>query len=1593
MHLDSIGRYEIRERLGGGGFGDVYRAHDPSIPRDVAIKCLRRPEDPELLRLFRNEAAAAGHIVHENIVTVYDFGEVDGIPYLVMELLDGEDLGDILARGERLSLHECVELMRQVAVGLHYAHEQEIVHRDIKPSNIRRQENGKAKLMDFGIARVSRAGSGQSTKTGAVVGTLRYMSPEQLAGERVDARSDVFSYGVVYYELITGKHPFDGQTQTAMLYNIVNQQPAPLSEAAPHAPAALGPLLERLLAKDRDQRYQSLEEFLIDSELVVQEVRQERAESLMEEGTRAFSAGDLAQAQRALREALKLDPRNIQARELRERIRSEERTRESAPQIRAILERARELIAAEKFDDAIAELSKAHAIDPTNGGISALASQAESRRSQSLRVADLCRNAESALEQGNLDTALRHATRAADLATGAQEPKELLRRIQAEIDRTEQRRSFDTRIHQARGLVSMGSYDEAEREIEQLRSEYPGRDELQNLLTRVQNERGRVHSRAEISSALAAAREHVSEQRYAEAIRVLEPLQERFPDATEISSLAEYARDSWREHERERELSGLLTAARSHANEQQFDSALQILSGASSIHANDRRVLNAIRELTRAKEASERYSAVQSAHRLAAILYGERRLAEALKTIDDVVATHGDEARKALGGLRDQIVDADAAQHREASIGRAARQAQSLIDQHELDRAKALVGLAIGESGEDPRLTELQARIAQQEQVAQQLGQIESLTRGDQLDEAEAALEAARAQNPSDTRFETLAVRLGEARATYAQRRAFEELRGQVEPLVAERKFDHAMALLDQAGELGSKGEGAILRRRVETARSLDGVWQRVQGPLDEGDGARAGALLDDASQLFPDDAAFQEGLGKLRQRVDDELQRRDRLVSEATQPFRAEAGPAPGQPAATGLPKWIVAVAAVLALAVLGGIALLFVGGGSEVALTVTTQPAGATVRIGETECVTPNCTVTLPAGDYAVEARRPGYQSRAATVKVDPSAGSSRTLEYTLEPIPHRLQINTNLERGTVTLDDAPPVQLEDGQYQLPQVPAGAHRLTVSDGGKGTLALQFEAAPGEPAKLQSIETDGGLTALALATLGGRGQAISSEASGSIRVANQSKPFTSSSPAVFEGIPAGSQAVIYPSGGEQRHALAQFGNFPLVSLSLNTMSDIGILVVETPGVSGAEVLLNGRTHTRRVGAGPLRIRLDAGRYRVEVRKTGYKRPSSKTITLEPAGETRAAFTLQPLSDKATLAIRDAAQGTRVKIDGRDAGEVTDGSLSIGNITPGEHTVALSLKGHKPRSERRKFTAGTTVSVSGVLETTMGTLRVNLTPAAATVTITREGASRSTTLRGGEQTLEEGRYQYRASAEGYEEVSDILEIAAGETIRLPIRLPKKTASGPRPDAELENAWNAARQANSVAAYEGFLAKHGGSSRAADARRAIGALVWDQLDKDDLAALESFRDEYDDPNLRGIAEREIDRLQRAQQQANSGADEALRKDRNAVYAALARYSSAFGNKDLDGVKAAWPQIPKASFDGLKRTFNQRNVQLTMSLQPLADPEISGNTAKLRCQISTSTIKNGRASSTPPRTANVVLGRQAAGWIIQKLEIQN
>jgi serine/threonine protein kinase len=411
--MKKIGKYEIVEELGRGGMGLVYRAYDSLMDRDVAIKVIQDValDVPEIKSRFYREARTAGKLSHDNITIVHDVGEDEGRPFIVMEYLTGSDLRSILDRNEPLSVAQMIEIAIQVCNGLSFSHSKDIIHRDIKPANIRILDGRRVKIMDFGIAKPT---SSQLTSTGAVIGTPFYMSPEQIQGKKIDKRSDIFSFGVLFYELLTHRKPFSGDEPTAVMYKIVHEKPEHFQEFEKIVPANLRDVVVKLLEKDPNKRYQDLSETAADLEAILVELKsgekkkstdeRKRVEKHLQEGKSLLQRLRFKQAHEAVEKAAAIDPGNSQVLQMRTAVREAEGAEARKAEIRDRIDSAQKLLTAKQFDAAVDTLEGVLRMDRGNADARKLIEGAREGL-----LAQLTTEARGALTRDDLAAAERYA--------------------------------------------------------------------------------------------------------------------------------------------------------------------------------------------------------------------------------------------------------------------------------------------------------------------------------------------------------------------------------------------------------------------------------------------------------------------------------------------------------------------------------------------------------------------------------------------------------------------------------------------------------------------------------------------------------------------------------------------------------------------------------------------------------------------------------------------------------------------------------------------------------------------------------------------------------------------------------------------------------------------------------------------------------------------------------------------------------------------------------------------------------------------------------------------------------------------------------
>jgi TonB family protein len=701
-----IGRYEVQAELGRGGFGRVFRAFDPTVGRMVAIKVLStEASERDLLIRFRNEAAAAGKLQHRNIVTIYDFGEQSGTPYIIMELLEGQDLQRVIAGARPLSLLAKVQIMSQIAQGLNFAHRHGVIHRDVKPANVMLLADGTVKIMDFGIALLTQATGSRLTPQGSVVGTFRYMAPEQFMGSNSDRLSDIFSYGVMYYELVTGTHPFDASEPAGVMFRIMQAEPAPMEQFCPGCPTGLQAVVSRLLSKDRERRYQSLEDAEFDAGPILIDLKTVGAADLLLEARQAVAADEVDTAQRLIREILDLDPSNSGGRELRGLIQTLLRRRAVGPRVDALMQKGREHMAARRYPEALHDFESAVGLDDSDPAIGAEMERARAALEQAQRVERMLSEASDALGRQDLTGALQSANAVVQADPENARAAEFLQSVRQRIDQRDRERRIRETFSQAKVSLMLQAFDEAIRALEALQLEFPDSGEIAGLLQRARSEKQASERNRRLVTRMAAAKDAVRDRRFADAAVCLEGLAKEFSETPEVRELLAYVNDEIRALERDEAIDKTTRLALALLEEERYDEALQTVHDALRAYPGEPELLGLAERTASAKNRLVRARALQSALEAGNRFRSEHKYADALHAVDRFSGGYGNDPE--IDSLRQQIeTDRQNAQRMEA-FRRVLDGARDLIRQGHTGTATQMLTQAKAQYPADDELTAL----------------------------------------------------------------------------------------------------------------------------------------------------------------------------------------------------------------------------------------------------------------------------------------------------------------------------------------------------------------------------------------------------------------------------------------------------------------------------------------------------------------------------------------------------------------------------------------------------------------------------------------------------------------------------------------------------------------------------------------------------------------------------------------------------------------------------------------------------------------------------------------------------------------------
>ena len=665
--------------IGRGGMGVVYKARDPQLDRLVAIKMIVGAT-PGLVKRFDVEARSTGSLHHPNIVTIYDFGDQGGSPYLVMEYLEGVSLDSVLrSESSSLSLAGKLNICIEVCNGLNYAHERCIIHRDIKPANIMLLNDGSVKIVDFGIARIGDTGISRTE----IVGTIYYMSPEQFQNQSLDRRTDIYSTGVVLYQLLTGVVPSQASSsEAAIIYQIIHDDPPRLGTCLQEYPPELDGIIAKALAKNRDLRYPTGREFAFDLLAVAEKQKQFEVTQWLKRAEIEVQRTEWTKAEDCLRRLLLIDGRHTQAHQLLNKVQQMVRLQRQAEQVRQLRGQADQAFLERRFEDALAIVDEAISLDRNNQDLLGLRRSIQEAKNRAAQFKSALRKAEEAHQAGDLAEAKQAVQQALEIEPHDTSAKAMLVVVMRRAEEQSRQQRLRDLIQNARDHMAARDLTRAFNALQEAAQIDPTSSELSSLLTVVKTARAEQLRRAELEKLTHEIDSALKREDHAAAIALAKEGLERNPNDHGLLKLkalaeAEHRAIQLKAYVRDQTLaaSSLLEAGRALDALAVIEKALRNAPG--DIQLESLRTVAKARLATDEAENRKR-QLLQRAQELAA----SSKYGEATQILEH--------AREEFAGTKEieaLLENSRAAQRQVETIERARKDAQALLSQGNLELA------------------------------------------------------------------------------------------------------------------------------------------------------------------------------------------------------------------------------------------------------------------------------------------------------------------------------------------------------------------------------------------------------------------------------------------------------------------------------------------------------------------------------------------------------------------------------------------------------------------------------------------------------------------------------------------------------------------------------------------------------------------------------------------------------------------------------------------------------------------------------------------------------------------------------------------
>ena len=818
--------------------GVVYKARDPIINRLVALKKIKAnvADSPALLERFYREAQSAGSLQHPNIVTIYEMGEEDGVPFIAMQLVDGQNLGNLIAQRVpiplSLKLVYAVEACRAFA----YAHKQGIVHRDIKPGNIMVSKEGAVKVVDFGIARVLE---NSKTQTGMLIGTFAYMPPEVFNGEHADERSDIFSFGVLLYELLAYTRPFPGDIPASLMQSICLKEPIPLLEVAPECPPELAAVVHRTLLKSVTERTQSMEDLLLELDPICKSLQAQTSADLVAKARTLVQEREFTRARELLVQALQVDFTNRPARTLLDEVNADLKRILIRPRVEKHVNAGRAFLGEGKIQEAQLEAESALKLDSHFEPAEDLLRQVQQEIGRAKLISEWLQASGERLAEGLPEEAEAFLAKIQEKDPENRQAAKLQQQVLEEKARRQRRIHLLDTMQQARTLWMQQKYEDCIALLTSLQKEFGDEEEVQKLLVTAREDR----AEQQLRQVLNRARTLLAAGSYDECKSLLAGLFGQFPNHEEVLDLLEHVR---KDEAEQRKLEGLkesrnLLAARRH------EDCLLLLASLKSEFPEENEIASLVEAVREDQEAEQKEHGLKEARSLlASQRYDECR--ELLTGLRGQFPADP-EIPKLLNDVREELAE----QHRVEGLS----EAQKFLSSKQHAEALALLSelnTQFPDDKEIPRLAEAVQRDHAEQRRMEGLAEVRKLRASKQYSEALALLGGLKAQFPEDKEI----LKLGEViQKDQAEQRRLEGL-SEARNFLASKQFNESLALLSGL-KTQFPDDKEILR--LADAVQKDQADQRKLQDLAKARKLRASreyaeslALLSELKTQFPDD-------------------------------------------------------------------------------------------------------------------------------------------------------------------------------------------------------------------------------------------------------------------------------------------------------------------------------------------------------------------------------------------------------------------------------------------------------------------------------------------------------------------------------------------------------------------------------------------------------------------------------------------------------------------------------------------------------------------------------------------------------------------